>query len=238
MSQQGYGNEHHLKCHIFYHRLFNLEHAGRIDESRQISYLDLYFVGDVSCGKTSLVKAMKMKACPYPVLTSEFREHIHYKYHLFHEEPCLVISRLIDDRRMEDVKTRRIWYIGLCSPSVLVLCYSIDSCESFNNVKKWLTEIREQRGRNIKDIPVILLGLKTDLRFEEKAGEFVFHKEGKKMAKKIGASCYMECSTVSGEGIDEIFKKAYEMIGEVKSKGRLAECLSFVCLSEGPASKL
>ncbi|CAB4006303.1 GTP-binding rho2 [Paramuricea clavata] len=207
---------------------FYQEHAGRIDESRQISYLDLYFVGDVSCGKTSLVKAMKMKACPYPVQSSEFREHVHYKYHLFHEEPCLVISRLIDDRRMEDVKTRRIWYTGLCSfTAVIVLCYSIDSCESFNNVKKWLTEIREHCGRNIKDIRIILLGLKTDLRFEEKAGEFVFHKEGKKMAKKIGASCYIECSTVSGEGIDEVFKKAYEMISEVRSKGRLCRMLKF-----------
>ena len=198
-----------------------VEHDDGIFTNKGMSYLDLYFVGDVSCGKTTLVKAMKT----FPVDTTHggmFTKNYRYKYQLFREQPHLVVSRLVDERREEDISLRRLGYLQM-PLSVLVLCYSVDSYESYRNVKKWLTEIRELLGGLRDDQQIMLLGLKSDLRLVEKAGECVSIKEAKKMARRIGASCYMECSAVSNDGVGEIYEKAYKMLNKrltIKSRFR------------------
>ena len=65
-------------------------------------------------------------------------------------------------------------------------------------------------------VPIILVGLKKGLREDPVAIEqlqkmsqnFVSSKEGSDMADTIGARKYLECSSLTGQGVDDVFKAA------------------------------
>lgn len=62
-------------------------------------------------------------------------------------------------------------------------------------------------------VPTILVGLKTDIRDDDsiaKPVDFdpVKKEEGEELAKKIGASVYMEACAKTRAGIDDVFTRA------------------------------
>ena len=66
------------------------------------------------------------------------------------------------------------------------------------------------------DVPIILVGNKTDLR--DKFGSnlltkdtnqpLISYNEGKQLAEDINARSYLECSAITNQGVDVIFEKA------------------------------
>ncbi|KAH8824484.1 P-loop containing nucleoside triphosphate hydrolase protein [Flagelloscypha sp. PMI_526] len=96
---------------------------------------------------------------------------------------------------------------------VVLVCFSIASPESIDNALNiWLQDVRSQRP----DVPVILVGCKSDLRdFDvienlESRGyqRSISFDEGMIYALKMGAVCYFECSSMLGKGVDKLFKVA------------------------------
>lgn len=63
---------------------------------------------------------------------------------------------------------------------------------------------------------MILVGLKKDLRTDEDAIEemrrrsqrFLTFSDGEAVRRDIGAKKYLECSSLSGEGVDDVFEAA------------------------------
>lgn len=79
-------------------------------------------------------------------------------------------------------------------------------------VSQWIEEVNDL----CPGVPVLLVGLKKDLRtnpvaveeVRKRASYFVAPEEAQQVAKEIGARRYLECSALTGEGVDDIFEVA------------------------------
>ena len=103
--------------------------------------------------------------------------------------------------------------ISYTDSDVILLCYSIDNPDSLSNIgTKWNPEIKFYCPTK----PVILVGNKKDLRndpdvikdLRQKHQEIVRTEQGKRMANRIGAVDFFECSAKTRQGLNEIFMGA------------------------------
>eukprot|EP01133_Synstelium_polycarpum_P019111 gene19111-22889_t len=89
--------------------------------------------------------------------------------------------------------------------------------EDYDNLRplsypQWLKEINQSNSGT----PIILVGTKTDLRddkkilatLQESNQEPISRDEGVALAKEIGAVQFFECSSLTGNGVNEIFSAA------------------------------
>ncbi|KAG0221685.1 Rho GTPase [Actinomortierella wolfii] len=93
---------------------------------------------------------------------------------------------------------------------IILIGYSVDTPDSLDNVtSKWIREVQEY----CPDTPVILVGMKKDLR-DEAAGDaaklarFVNTAQAERVANEIGARNHLECSALTGDGVDDVFEAA------------------------------
>ena len=75
---------------------------------------------------------------------------------------------------------------------------------------QWYPELQH----HCPDVPIILVGTKLDLRDdkehqENRTGSSLSMEEGFKMQRKIDSIVkYMECSSLTGQGVNEVFEEA------------------------------
>ncbi|KAK5617209.1 Rho GTPase [Crenichthys baileyi] len=96
---------------------------------------------------------------------------------------------------------------------VFVVCFSVVSPSSFENVKeKWVPEI----SHHCPGTPFLLVGTQTDQRENSSTVQELAKnkqrpirpKEGWKLALELGAVKYVECSVVTQEGVKTVFDEA------------------------------
>jgi len=162
-------------------------------------------VGDGAVGKTCLLMSYTAKMFPreyIPTIFDNYSSNIDYNGQH-------VRLDLYDTAGQEDYDRLRV--ICYANTNVFIVCYSIASKISLSNVeKKWVPELKV----HAPDTPIILLGLKSDLRLDSKKAQelesegksFVTKDEAEEMRKTIGAKLTMECSALKMEGINEAFE--------------------------------
>ena len=100
--------------------------------------------------------------------------------------------------------------------NVFLLCFSVASPDSYHNtLTKWKPEIRHY----CKEVPILLLGTKLDLREDEETIEKLrtnkltpmTYPQGLALAKDVGAVKYLECSAKTNQGVQQVFESAIEI---------------------------
>lgn len=118
---------------------------------------------------------------------------------------------LWDTAGQEDYE--RLRPLAYSQAHVILIGFSVDTPDSLENVKhKWADEAAER----CPGVPIILVGLKKDLREDPVAQEemrkrsqkFIGRKQGEDMKEEIGARKYLECSSLTGDGVDDVFEAA------------------------------
>lgn len=82
--------------------------------------------------------------------------------------------------------------------SVFVIVFSLDSKESLQRVaSKWIHEV-------VPGIPVVLVGTKADVCAGSHESSVVSFHEVQELQRQIEVSEYVECSALSGEGLEDV----------------------------------
>ena len=87
------------------------------------------------------------------------------------------------------------------SASLAIMVYSIDNDDSFNNIEKWLNDVKTQSNPNIK---IFLIGNKADLEDKRK----VSREAGEKFLKAHKLNYFIETSAKTGFNVQNVFIKA------------------------------
>ncbi|KAH7180239.1 P-loop containing nucleoside triphosphate hydrolase protein [Fusarium sp. MPI-SDFR-AT-0072] len=153
----------------------------------------LVIIGDSACGKTSLLSIFTLGNFPALV------------------DGKAVELALWDTAGLEGYA--RLRPLAYTNANIILIGFSIDNPCSLDNVKdKWSKEAT----RLCPGVPTVLVSLKKDLREDpiwiREIGEssllLVTEHEGEMAAHEIGAKMYLECSSLSGEGVDTVFEIA------------------------------
>jgi Ras family protein A len=190
----------------------------------------LVIVGDGACGKTCLLIVFSKDQFPEVYVPTVFENYVADievdgkqvrvpKSFLFLD--FLVTNgsymreqvelALWDTAGQEDYD--RLRPLSYPDTDVILMCFSIDSPDSLENIpEKWTPEVKHF----CPNVPIILVGNKKDLRndpntikeLSKMKQEPVKPEEGRAMAEKINAFAYLECSAKSKEGVREVFETA------------------------------
>ncbi|CAL5866476.1 uncharacterized protein PFLUO_LOCUS684 [Penicillium psychrofluorescens] len=173
----------------------------------------MVLLGDGACGKTSALNVFTRGFFPTVYEPTVFENYVH---DIFVDNVHMELS-LWDTAGQEEFD--RLRALSYEDTHVLMLCFSVDSSDSFENVgSKWIAEINE----NCPGVRVVLTALKCDLRKDEEMNDnpdAITFDQGLAKAKEIGAVKYLECSAVQNRGIRESFYEAAKVALEVKATG-------------------
>ncbi|PHH65041.1 hypothetical protein CDD81_3439 [Ophiocordyceps australis] len=193
----------------------------------------LVIIGDGACGKTSLLSVFTLGYFPthYTQPIDERRKQIPTVFENYVTD-CRVDGKSVqlalwDTAGQEDYE--RLRPLAYAKAHVILIGFSVDTPDSLDNVKhKWI----EEATRLCAGVPIILVGLKKDLREDPAAIEemrrrsqrFVTSHDGEVAAREIGAKRYLECSSLSGEGVDDVFEAATRAALLTFEKGEGSGC--------------
>ncbi|XP_062503020.1 uncharacterized protein LOC134179971 isoform X2 [Corticium candelabrum] len=169
-------------------------------------FLKIVVVGDAACGKTSFIRAyVNDKRC-----TGEYNPTVSDTFDCcisIGKEP--VMLQIHDTAALEGYeKLRPDAYRG---SDLIVICFCIARQSSLHNVEDyWCPEIRLHNPT----APIVVAGLQKDLRDDYEMSSQVYRTKyqppvkaetAKRIAGSVHALCYRECSSVTMQGVKELF---------------------------------
>ncbi|XP_027476625.1 rho-related GTP-binding protein RhoQ isoform X1 [Zalophus californianus] len=164
-------------------------------------------VGDGAVGKTCLLMSYANDAFPEEYVPTVFD---HYAVSVTVGGKQYLLG-LYDTAGQEDYD--RLRPLSYPMTDVFLICFSVVNPASFQNVKEeWVPELKEYAP----NVPFLLIGTQIDLRDDPKTlarlndmkEKPICVEQGQKLAKEIGACCYVECSALTQKGLKTVFDEA------------------------------
>uniref|UniRef100_A0A3Q2XXM7 Rho-related GTP-binding protein RhoA-B-like n=2 Tax=Hippocampus comes TaxID=109280 RepID=A0A3Q2XXM7_HIPCM len=184
----------------------------------------LVIVGDGACGKTCLLIVFSKDQFPEVYVPTVFENYV-----ADIEVDCKQVElALWDTAGQEDYD--RLRPLSYPDTDVILMCFSIDSPDSLENIpEKWTPEVKHF----CPNVPIILVGNKKDLRNDEHTRrelakmkqEPVKSEEGREMAGRIAAFGYMECSAKTKDGVREVFEMATRAALQARRRKNRNKCV-------------
>lgn len=159
----------------------------------------IVIVGDGACGKTSLLYVFTLGEFPTEYHPTVFENYV---------TDCRIDGKAVqlalwDTAGQEEYE--RLRPLSYANSHVVLIGFAIDQPDSLESAKtKWVKEIKAYCANT----PYLLIGLKKDLRINNKSKKFVQIPQAEQVADQIGAKTYLESSALTGEGVDDIFEFA------------------------------
>ena len=163
-------------------------------------HLKIVVVGDGAVGKTSLLISYTQGKFPEDYVPTIFENYV---TNLEGPNGKIVELALWDTAGQEEYS--RLRPLSYTDVDVLMICYAINSKVSFYNIEEmWLPEVKHF----CPDVPIMIVGLKSDLYAEDNISDFVDAFKAEETAKRIGAFVHLQCSSKSQQKVREVFDTA------------------------------
>lgn len=168
-------------------------------------------VGDGTVGKTCMLISYTTDSFPGEYVPTVFDNYTSSMM----VDGVPVSLGLWDTAGQEDYD--RLRPLSYPQTDVFLICFSVVSPSSFENIStKWCPEIKH----HCPDAAVLLVGTKIDLREDKDvlnqlaANNLapVKREQGVKMASKIRAVKYLECSALTQRGLKQVFDEAVRAV--------------------------
>ncbi|KAG6005018.1 hypothetical protein E4U21_000533 [Claviceps maximensis] len=156
----------------------------------------LLLLGDEKCGKTTFLSRLSAGEHTDPIpLLRDIDQPFVFNIQLRKKKYCLQFS---------DTSSPDNW--RLLDPDVIIICYDISQRLSLINMKRyWIDEVKKSFTRS-DYLPVVILGLKRDLRSEHDPNGIIYPQEAYQVAQSMRADRYVECSATTGELLEPAFE--------------------------------
>lgn len=176
--------------------------------------IKIVIVGDGGTGKTALLETYSKREFPENYQPTVYEKHV---VHAETSSKSKIELELWDTAGQEDFD--RLRPLSYPNTDVFVICFSVcaDSKSSFDNVGlKWVPEARHF----CPNVPICLIGTRTDLRDTQKDLITINFEEGEQLAKKIGAEFYTEISAKKAkyQELEDLFKRITQTATKKQSK--------------------
>lgn len=152
----------------------------------------LVFLGDQSVGKTSLITRFMYDSFDSTYQATIGIDFLSKKLSVDGKEVALQIWDTAGTERFRSLIPNYIRDL-----SAAVAAYDITSMSSFDNIRSWINDIRQEK----ENVLIVLCGNKSDLAEKRR----VSYEQGMRLAEELG-TMYMETSAKTGTNVKKLFR--------------------------------
>ncbi|XP_034544876.1 rho-related GTP-binding protein RhoH [Notolabrus celidotus] len=162
--------------------------------------LKCVLVGDSAVGKTALLVRFTSETFPDAYKPTVF-ENTGVEVYMDGVQISLGLWDTAGNENFRQIRPR-----SYQQADVVLICFSVANPSSLASVQnKWINEVRE----NLPKVPVLVVATQTDQReMGAHRGSCVSPAEGRRVAHEVHAKGYLECSSLSNRGVQQVFEYA------------------------------
>lgn len=165
-------------------------------------HLKIVVVGDGAVGKTCLLISYVQRRFPTDYVPTVFENYV---TRIQGPQNKIIELALWDTAGQEEYS--RLRPLSYSEVDILLVCYAANNPTSLQNVDDlWFPEVTHF----CPDVPIMLVGLKSDLYANDDTSNLVDPREAESLALKLGAFSHIQCSAKTRNNVELVFTTAMD----------------------------